>query len=217
MATDSIDDLIILAADKGIHTTVDALLRHFQSYSIRKLKYQILAKHHMDSDCYRRAHIVLQPFVKQFRFAMVFFDRKDCCGKNPKQRESIERDVEERLFQNGWQNRAICIALDPELEIWVWSQSPEVEKALGWTGKTPPLRQWLVDRKFIAAPNEKPSDPKKAYEEALNAVGKQPSSSFFQQIASTVSLDRCADPAFLKLKSTLQSWFADETAIERTP
>jgi hypothetical protein len=31
------------------------------------------------------------------------------------------------LFTSGWENRAAAVVLDPELEIWVWSDSPEVE------------------------------------------------------------------------------------------
>lgn len=212
MATDARDDLVILAADKGIHKTIDALLRRYKEFNVRKVNYQILSQHAMDSKTFHRAHDFLRPFCNRFRYAMVFFDRKDC-GKGRLPREAIEREVEERLFQNGWQERSAAFALDPELEIWVWNDSLEVDRALGWEGKTPPLRQWLTDRKLISAPNEKPSDPKRAYEEAIRASGKNPSSSIFQQIASSVSLSRCADPAFLKLKETLHTWFADETAI----
>jgi hypothetical protein len=111
------------------------------------------------------------------------------------------------LSQNGWGQRTSAIVIDPELEIWVWSDSPHVDEVLGWSGRQPDLRTWLTQRGSITDRNGKPNLPKEATEAALKEVRKPRSSSIYQQLAEKVSLGRCVDPAFIKLKNTLQSWF----------
>jgi hypothetical protein len=93
------------------------------------------------------------------------------------------------------------------LENWLWSDSPEVDAALGWKGKSTPLRNWMMNQGFLKKNSLKPSPPKEAVESALREVCKPRSSSLYLQIAEKVSLKRCKDPAFLKLKEKLFQWF----------
>jgi len=53
----------------------------------------------------------------------------------------------------------------------------------------------------------KPSDPKEAMDAALRRAQKARSSSLYLQLAQKVSFERCDDPAFLKFKKTLSTWF----------
>lgn len=101
----------------------------------------------------------------------------------------------------------MAIVIDPELEAWLWSDSPEVDNALGWKGKSPSLRTWLKEKEFFKGDSLKPSPPKNAAEEALKKVFKPRSASIYYQAAKSVSLKRCEDPAFLKLKEKLTQWF----------
>jgi hypothetical protein len=119
----------------------------------------------------------------------------------------VEEEVERRLSSSGWGDRAVAIAIDPELEIWVWSDSPQVDDVLGWRQREPQLRDWLRNEGFLTGDNVKPSAPKRAVDEALRIAGKGRSSSIFGQLAQRVSVARCEDPAFLKFKATLQKWF----------
>jgi len=138
--------------------------------------------------------------------AMVVFDRHGS-GREQETRETIEADVERRLARNGWGNRAAAIVLDPELEIWVWSDSPEVPLTLGWGQREPNLQTWLTDNGFLVEGNSKPQDPKEAMEKVLRIVRKRRSSAIYRELANKVSLRRCVDPAFVKLTTTLQKWF----------
>ena len=45
-------------------------------------------------------------------------------------------------------------------------------------------------------------------EKILRMKSKPRSSSIYLALAKRVSLQRCQDPAFLKLKTTLASWFS---------
>ncbi|MCX5772792.1 MAG: hypothetical protein NTZ09_21325 [Candidatus Hydrogenedentes bacterium] len=53
----------------------------------------------------------------------------------------------------------------------------------------------------------KPQRPKEAMKEVLRLVKKPFSSAIHQELAETVSFERCQDLAFLRLKSILRQWF----------
>jgi hypothetical protein len=109
----------------------------------------------------------------------------------------------------GWNNRAGIIVLDPELEIWVWSESPHVNYQLGWGGRKLNLRTWLRKQQLLKPRQQKPDRPKEALEAALAVVRLPRSSAIYRALAEKVSLARGSDRAFLKLKATLQFWFAE--------
>jgi hypothetical protein len=119
----------------------------------------------------------------------------------------VESEVEHRLSRSGWGDRAAAIAIDPELEIWVWSDSPEVDNVLGWQQREIRLRDWLRNEGFLTGENVKPNEPKRAVDEALRIAGKSRSSSIYRKLAQRVSVSRCEDAAFLKFKATLRKWF----------
>jgi hypothetical protein len=68
----------------------------------------------------------------------VLFDYYGCGAEHEMAPEEIEDEVEEKLSRSGWEDRARCVVIDPELEVWVWSDSPEVDRCLGW--KSEPRR-----------------------------------------------------------------------------
>ena len=103
--------------------------------------------------------------------------------------------------------RASVIVIDPELEVWVWSQSPEVDRALGWSQCQPDLRTWLQSQDLLQERGQKPPDPKSAMQQALRRVRKPHSAAIFAQLAEHVGIQRCRDSAFLKLRNTLRRWF----------
>jgi len=152
------------------------------------------------------SHDFLRPLASRYAHALVLFDREGC-GQETKSREILEQAVEARLAGTGWSNRAGAVVIDPELEVWVWSDSPHVEDVLDWRGQALPLRSWLADQGLLQEGRLKPAHPKRALERALRLVGKPPSSGIYGDLARRVGLDRCTDPAFLKLRRLLTSWF----------
>ena len=96
--------------------------------------------------------------------------------------------------------------LDPELEAWVWSDSPHVDDVAGWKNRRPSLRRWLISQDYLQEGATKPG-PKEALEAALRTVRKPRSASLYRQLAEKVSLRRCNDPSFLELKTVLTAWF----------
>ena len=84
--------------------------------------------------------------------------------------------------------------------------------AAGWAGQQPDLRTWLRDEGMWTDDEAKPADPKEATLRALRRVKQPLSSSLYEQLAGSVSLERCTDPAFAKLRDTLRKWFPQRRA-----
>jgi hypothetical protein len=199
-------DLILLAADKDMEFALKGVFSQIHSLRIRAIQYEPYIHPEHDPGCWLRGHEFLRPFVGQYKHALVVLDR-DGCGQDEEDREVLERELEERLSVSGWGEDAAAIVIQPELEVWVWSDSPEVEQALGWNGKNPGLRQWLEKEGLWTDRSKKPQDPKKAVEQALRKVRKPRSSSIYKNLAENVSFRRCEDPAFEKLCKKLTEWF----------
>ncbi|MBN2491925.1 MAG: hypothetical protein JXQ29_13845 [Planctomycetes bacterium] len=198
-------DLVVLAADKSTEEAVHGLLGRPQAIGIRPIVYTIVRHPHKDPGCYHRPEGFLLPYAGDTDHALVIFDRA-WEGVPEAEPQELGRHVEERL-RPAWGDRARTVVIDPELEIWVWSDSPNVDKVLGWTGHEPPLRVWLEERGYWPRNALKPPNPKRAYLEALEEVRQQKSSSNFRNLAGTVGLSRCGDPSFTRLREILQEWF----------
>jgi len=182
------------------------ILSRHAALGTRSISTRIYVHPDHDSGCFRRAHEFLRPFRSAFRHALVLFDRQGC-GQDQRGALDLAHDVEVRLQQNGWERNAAAICLDPELEAWVWSRSPHVADTLGWAQGMDSLRSWLDQRGVWPSGAPRPTDPKKAVELTLRETHRSWSASIFLELAMRVSLERCVDPAFQRLRGILQSWF----------
>lgn len=198
-------DLIVLVADKNMEFAVRGILSRLNALMLRDISLDLYVHPERDPGCLSRGHDFLRPFIASHGHALVLLDHQGC-GRETIPVEELERELETRLSAVGWQGYA-AIVIAPELENWVWSDSPHVDHVLGWSGKKPALRTWLNERKYWQQGQAKPDRPKEALEAAIRFVKKQRSSSLYFDLAAKVSLERCSDRAFLKLKSVFQSWF----------
>lgn len=200
-------DLAILVADKDAEWTVRSLLERSTALGIRKPTYERILTHPShDPGVFLGSHDMLRQFANRCRYALVLFDREGC-GQEKLARADLELQVEQQLAKCGWGDRAAAVALDPELEIWVWSDSPHVDDVCGWKGHEPSLREWLLAHKWLSDGTVKPERPKEALKAALRQVNVAFSASLFGKLAERVSLKRCTDPALQKLLTVLQGWF----------
>ncbi len=203
-------DLVILTADLDAENAVRGILTRSPSLNIRQLEeganFAIHRHPQRDAGCRSAAESFLEGFVRTHRHALVVFDH-DGCGWEDRCPDAVESELEGRLSRAGWEGRCAVVVIAPELEAWVWSDSPNVDSELGWTGRHPTLREWLVSDNLLAANGTKPADPKTAMERAMRQARKPLSPNVFARLAETVGLNRCEDRAFLKLKTTLQGWY----------
>ena len=200
-------DLVVLVADKDMDYAVRGLLDRYRAFNLSQpITSDIFVHPQRDPGCLLRGHDFLRPFINNYLFGLILLD-KDGCGQEHKTRQELEVQIEQYLSNSGWGDRAAAIVIDPELEIWVWSDSPHVETILEWHGRDPNLRTWLKEREFLIGNQPKPNKPKEAMEEALRVVRKPRSSSIYLELAKKVSFSNCSDEAFLKFKQLLTTWF----------
>jgi hypothetical protein len=202
----STKDLIVLAADKNIEYALRGLLSRPADLQLRPISTETFVHPERDPGCLRRSDDFLRAWCRQYDHALVIFDREGC-GEQVRGAQKLEKLVEGKLSRSGWSDRAAAIVLDPELEIWVWSESPHVDAVLGWRGKTPNLRQWLKQQGLLGDRDVKPRRPKEAMEKALKTVRLPRSSSLYLELAQAVAFEQCVDRAFLKFRDTLRNWF----------
>ncbi len=200
-------DLILLVPGTDEREVFEGLISTRQrSLGIRSIRYEILVNFHRDPGCFKEAPEVLRFYFKKAKRALVVFDAKGC-GQETSGVQEIEANLKARLANNGWDERAEVLVINPELEVWVWSDSSEVDAVLGWKGRTPTLRNWLQHQELWKGSDRKPQEPRRALETALKQVSIPRSSSLYRQLAERVSLDRCQDESFVRLRTLLQTWF----------
>jgi hypothetical protein len=202
-------DLVVLVPGRNEVRSLAGLLARPGAIRIRPVTVEFQQHPDRDAGCRLRAHEFLRRERARFAHALVLFDRVGC-GAEQKMREELEAEVEQRLADSGWGDRAAAVVIDPELEAWVWSDSPHVARCLGWRSCAPDLRAWLQGQGLWTETDQKPSDPKAAVERVLVHVGRARSSAICEELAKNVSFQRCVDPAFLRLRAILTRWFGEE-------
>jgi hypothetical protein len=205
---ENLKDLIVLVADKNMDAALRGILSRPKSLGIRNVSFDIFAHPHHDPGCRLDAHSFLQTFLQSHQHSLVIFDREGCGGENCIA-EELEGNVEGLLLNKGWQNRSAAVVIDPELETWAWRKSPHVSKALGWENDFEKLYKWSRQNGYLGENEIVPKRPKEALEAALRVAHKPRSSSIYTELAANLSLANCFDRSFLKLRSTLQSWFLE--------
>lgn len=117
--------------------------------------------------------------------------------------EAIRQHIGTTL-KEAWDQYAV-IAIEPELEAWVWQDNPHVSRALKCC---PDFRVVLLRAGLWPAGSPKPPDPKAALEYLRRKHRADPSNAAFRRLAENVSVKGCVDPAFNELRDTLRTWFA---------
>ncbi len=159
-----------------------------------------------DPAVFHRAHYLLEPYQSSHQHAVVVLDTAWAGSPGA---AAITTGIEEQL-RPRWEH-FVVVAIDPELEAWIWQDSPHVATALRY--RTPqPLRDWLKNTGDWPANVSKPPDPKAAVEKVLRYTRTPRSAAVYRRIVSRISVRSCEDPAFHKLAATLRGWFGTESS-----
>lgn len=160
-----------------------------------------------DGGVHRRCHDILRPYLRSHRRALVVLDQQ---FGGQRAAEEVRGDVERLLATSGWADRAACSVIDPELEVLLWQDNPNVERALRHQGSS--LRRQLAANGRWPEGHAKPTDPKNAIKAIIRANRAGPPMVVYSEIARSVSASRCTDPAFHRIRDTLREWFPKERA-----
>lgn len=196
-------DLLVLTADNDMEWTIRTLLeRRTHSLAIRPIHFNIQRHPRRDNGVFQEAPEFTRLFRQRASYGLVLLDREGS-GQEKLPAIAIEADLERRLHQIGWPPEQVsAIVLNPELEVWVWSRSPHLPRVLGVT----PEQLALFLNQQPMTPAGKPARPKEALLQLLRQSKRPFSARIFQELAQSVSLES-EEPAFNKLRHTLQRWF----------
>lgn len=204
-------DLLVVTADRTMRKSFHAILSviHKKSLNIRKINIEqkdILSHSEHDPGVCLRGVELSRSHTTEYKHCLLVFDWEGCGRENNSSIEKEVKRIKDELDKAGWRDRTEVIIIDPELEIWVWSDSSHVSRVLGWTGWDE-LRDWLIGKNYLKKGEVKPEKPKEALKKVLKIKRKKFSSAIHMEIARKVSYKRCKDPNFYKLIETLKKWF----------
>lgn len=160
-----------------------------------------------DGGVHLRCHEILRPYLNSHRRALVVLDQQ-FGGERPA--EDVRVEIEERLNANGWQGRSAAIVIDPELEVLLWQDNANVERALRHQGGS--LRRLLADDGRWPEGVPKPPAPKELIQGLIRTNRAGAPVAVYAQIAGAVSTAGCVDPAFNRMRDALRAWFPVEVA-----
>jgi hypothetical protein len=196
-------DLILLVADKSMHFALRGALSRPKALSIQEIEYEFLEHPGRDGGVRTTGAALLQLKRQAFDHALLVMDFE---GSGATDAVMLEEYLDRELRQE-WGNAAKAIVIEPELDIWMWGSDYALQQVIGGPKDTG-IREWLGNQgfRFIEETN-KPERPKEAMERLLRELRRPISAANYEKIARTISLQSCTDPAFLRLRETLQRWF----------
>lgn len=157
-----------------------------------------------DPGVYTKGHELLRPYQRSHERALVVLDSE---WEGSPGKQAIEQRITANLVASGWAaDKVKVIAIDPELENWLWQNNPHVAAVLNYR-QQPALRQWLEQSGWWPQNAAKPPRPKEAAEWVLKQTKKPRSSAIYQQLAACIGIAGCTDEAFTAMHAQLQAWF----------
>lgn len=200
-------DLVVLPADKNAAFALQGLLARHDALGIRRLEFQVLKPHPgRDGGVRKSGPEVLALQRSQATHALLVLDFEGC-GREAEGAPAVEEELDSRLRRH-WGKQAKAIVIEPEVDVWAWGADSVLRDAVEWPSNQGPIRDWLRANQFqVHDLSGKPVRPKEALEEVLRRSDQPRSSSLYGKLAERLSLQRCSDAAFLRLRHQLQLWF----------
>ena len=162
-----------------------------------------------DPGVYTKGHELLRPYQNSHHRALVVLD---CEWEGSPGKDAIVAHITANLVVSGWAEDAVkVIAIEPELENWLWQDKPQVAEVLRYKGDKS-LRQHLADSGWWPADATKPPRPKEAAEWVLKQTRQPRSSAIYQKLAEHISIKGCTDAAFAEMHDAFLAWFPVEAA-----
>ncbi len=213
-------ELVILVADGTMKAVFDAFFRREKwhmtlecgAFDLWPEEDVFHDPMHTNGGVYKQAHELLRPFTRTHQRALVVLDQQ--FGRERPARE-VKDQIVERLRRNGWQDRktrdgqresrCAVVVIDPELEVWLWQDNPEVAQAVRFRGAS--LRDSLRKTGEWPEAAAKPVEPKETIQRLIRENRAPKTKVVYSRIARSVSTRHCRDGAFLELAEKLREWF----------
>ncbi len=198
-------DLLVLVPDKNMEAVFRELLKRHRSLRIRPIGFDVHVHPRRDPGCYNEGAEWLRAQQHAYAYLLLCLDFA-WEGHGHETAADLRASLRHRLELCGLGARSDALVVEPELEQWLFVDSPHVANGLGYESFGE-IRRTLEDAGLWRAGGSKPDDPKGATEFLLEKKAIPRSSSIYGGIAEKVSLRRCRDPAFTQLRQRLAQWF----------
>jgi phenylpyruvate tautomerase PptA (4-oxalocrotonate tautomerase family) len=157
----------------------------------------------------KRAAALLDVFLHSHKKAVVVLD---CEWEGSPGQAQIIHNITRQLHESGWKPEdVIVIAIDPELEQWIWQDSPVLAEELR-IDDSQGLKSVLNQRGLWPQEAAKPPSPKALFDQLRRENNVKMSSAIFKRIATKVPVSQCQDSEFRRLTAKLREWFPAEGA-----
>jgi hypothetical protein len=200
-------DLILLVADKNAQFALRGALNRPKALGIRPITFDSDVHSGRDGGARKTGPELLALRRHQFRRALLALDFEGS-GTECTDAVALEAQLDHRL-RSAWGERAKAIVIEPELDAWVWGSDNVVAGVIEWPAGTG-IRDWLRQEGFDFMSHDKPRRPKEAFEALLAKLKMPRSSALYEEIAASISLRNCHDPAFIRLREVLRGWFPEQ-------
>ena len=204
-------DLIVLAADKNTEVLLRAGFERPEALGIRPIEARIQVHPLRDGGVRTTGASILSQLSRQYHHALMILDFEGSGAAETA--ADLESHLDTQLAAS-WKDRAKAIVIEPELEAWVWGSDNALHQVLSWH-ETDSIRRWLKGNDFSFTGDGKPERPKEAFESVLWKLRKPRSSALYRRVGSHISLGRCTDPAFRRLRKQLRQWFPPDLSGSR--
>jgi len=198
------DDLVVLVADKNMQFVFRAALTRHHALGIRQVSFEVIVHSGRDGGVRTSGAAILALYRNRFKHAVLCLDYE---GSGTDQPDAISLEAElDDFLSTTWLNEAKAIVIQPELERWMWGSEAVLKQAISWP-KSEGLRESVSDNGFTLDDQNKPTRPKEALEHVFRLAHTPRSSASYEAIAQRISLKRCQDASFQRLRTQLQLWF----------
>ena len=116
-------DLVVLVADQDMEHALRGLFTQPQRLGIREIEADIKVYSRHDPGCAGEGVDFLSNFSKEYHYGLLMFDHEGS-GKEKIEPQKLQEYLNEKFLLSTWSERARAIVVSPELEAWVWSDSP---------------------------------------------------------------------------------------------
>jgi len=200
----TMQDLLLVVPDKNTHFALRGALARPEALGTRTITHRFDVHPHRDSGVRITGAAMANLQRAQFSHALLIFDHEGC-GDEGKTPGELEAELEGKL-RPVWDDAGRVVVIHPEVDVWLWGGDNTLAEVLRWP-LSQGIRPWLTEREWKFDERGKPRRPKEAFEKLREVHGIPRSSSLYEEIASRLSLRRCADASFQRLREILCDWF----------
>ena len=198
-------DLVLLVADKNAEYALKGAFEQTARLGIHPITFEIRVHPGRDGGVRKTGSEVLARERRRFSHALLVMDFEGCGADSDAL--TLEAELDGKL-RATWNYDSKAIVIEPEVDVWMWGSDNAIRDVIDWP-LDGSIREWLREKGFGFQADGKPLRPKEAMEAVVEEANQPRSSALYCKIASSISLRKCTDAAFQRLRQQLVVWFPE--------